>query len=157
MGSFLEIYQVLVTKAQTLTYAIKTGDGPWHRYLVDMLIVSPLVLLLAIGGFFTQLRKDRSYLFLAAFVGFTYVFMCNVKYAMNLRYTTVWDLPLCALAAAQIGEIAKSFGKRQTLAAALIIAAVCAYGLRQYLLFFADFGLYELVSEGLLRAVKILK
>jgi 4-amino-4-deoxy-L-arabinose transferase-like glycosyltransferase len=157
VGHFVEIYRVLVTKAQTLTYAIRTGDGPWHRYLVDMLIVSPLVLILAIGGFFTQLRRDRAYLFLALFVGFTYVLMCNVKYAMNLRYATIWDLPLCALATAQIGELTKSFGRRQPLAAAIIVTALCAYGLRQYLVFFADFGLYELVSEGLLRAVKILK
>ncbi len=157
VSHFLEIYQVLVAKAQTLTYAIKTGDGPWHRYLVDMLIVSPLVLLLAIGGFFTQVKKDRAYLFLALFVGLTYALMCNVKYAMNLRYTTIWDLPLCALAAAQVGDLTRGFGRRQAFAASLIIAALCAYGLRQYLVFFADFKLYELVSEGLLRAVKILK
>jgi hypothetical protein len=154
---FIEIYRLLVTKAETLTYAIKTGDGPWHRYLVDMLVVSPLVLILAIGGLFTQLRKDRAYLYLALFVGFTYAFMCNVKYAMNLRYSTVWDLPLCALAAAQIGDLARVFGRRQKLATSVIVAALCAYGLRQYLIFFSDFRLYELVSEGLLRAVKILK
>lgn len=154
---FVEIYRVLVAKAQTLTYAIKTGDGPWHRYLVDMLIVSPLVLILAIGGFFTQLRKDRSYLYLALFVVLTYALMCNVKYAMNLRYATIWELPLCALAVAQIGDITKVFGQRRALAMSLFITALCAYGLRQYLVFFADFKLYELVSEGLLRAVKILK
>lgn len=154
---FIEIYRLLVTKAQTLTYAIKTGDGPWHRYLVDMLIVSPLVLLLAIGGFFTQLGKNRAYLFLALFVGLTYAFMCNVKYAMNLRYATIWDLSLCALAVGQIDEITKRFGDRRKLASAVILVALCGYGLRQYLVFFSDFGLYELVSEGLLRAVKILK
>lgn len=157
LGHFLEIYRLLVTKAETLTYAIRTGDGPWHRYLVDLLVVSPLVLVLAIGGFFTQLKKDRAYVFLALFVAFTYAFMCNVKYAMNLRYATIWDLPLGALAVAQIGEIAELFGSRRKLANTLIIAALCAYGLRQYLIFFSDFGLYELVSEGLLRAVKILK
>jgi hypothetical protein len=148
---------VRLAKAQTLTYAIKTGDGPWHRYLVDMLIVSPLVLILAIGGFFTQLRKDRAYLFLAAFVVLTYALMCNVKYAMNLRYATIWELPLCALAVAQIGDVTKIFGRRQALAMGIIVVALCAYGLRQYLVFFADFRLYELVTEGLLRAVKILK
>jgi hypothetical protein len=157
MAQFAEIYRLLVSKAQTLTYAIQTGDGPWHRYLVDLLIVSPVVLLLAIGGFFTQLRKDRGYLYLALFTGFTYVFMCNVKYAMNLRYASIWELPLAALAFAQMRELAKVFGSRQTLATALIVTALCAYGLRQYLVFFSDFALYELVTEGLLRAVKILK
>ncbi|MEA3209176.1 MAG: hypothetical protein QOE70_2233 [Chthoniobacter sp.] len=154
---FIEIYQLLVTKAQTLTYAIKTGDGPWHRYLVDMLIASPIVLLLAIGGLFTQLKKDRAYIYLALFVGLTYAVMCNIKYAMNLRYATIWDLPLCALAVAQIGDLSKVFGRRQALATTLIVAGLCAYGLRQYLILFSDFPLYELVTEGLLRAVKILK
>lgn len=156
-GHFVEIYRLLVAKAQTLTYAIQTGDGPWHRYLVDLLIVSPLVLLLAIGGCFTQLRKDRGCLYLALFTGFTYLLMCNVKYAMNLRYASIWELPLSALAVAQVSDLARAFGPRRNLAAALIITALCAYGLRQYLILFADFPLYELVTEGLLRAVRILK
>ncbi len=154
---FVEIYRLLVSKAQTLTYAIKTGDGPWYRYLVDLLILSPLVLLLAIGGLFTQVRKNRAFLFLVAFVGFSYLIMCNVRYAMNLRYASIWDLPIRALAAAQVGTLAASFGKRQVLVASLLIAALCAYDLRQYLLFFSDAQLYELVTGGLLHAVKILK
>ncbi len=157
VSEFAEIYRMLVGKAGVLPYAIKTGDGPWHRYLVDMLLVNPLVLILGIGGLFTQLRKNRSYGYLALFIGFTYVFMCNVQYAMNLRYASIWELPIAALAVAQIGELTKRFGPRQAIAMAVILTALCAYGMRQYLLFFADFGLYELVSEGLLRAVKILK
>ena len=157
VAPFMEIYRLLVSKAQTLTYAIKTGDGPWHRYLVDMLIVSPLVLLLAIGGAFTQLKKDRAYVYLALFVAFTYAFMCNVRYAMNLRYATIWDLPLCALALGQLGDMTSFCGKRQKIVVTLLVVALCGYGLRQYLLFFSDFGLYELVTGGLLHAVKILK
>ena len=30
-------YQLSVSKNYQLTYAIMTGDGPWHRYLVDLL------------------------------------------------------------------------------------------------------------------------
>ena len=156
-GEFVEVYRTLVAKAAVLPYAIKTGDGPWHRYLVDLLIVSPAVLLLAIGGAFTQLRRHRGYLYLGCFVVFTYVFMCNVKYAMNLRYTSIWELPMAALAVAQLGDLTRRCGERQRLALAILLTALCAYGLRQYLLFFSDFGLYELVSEGLLRAVQILK
>jgi hypothetical protein len=37
------------------------------------------------------------------------------------------------------------------------VAAVCAVELRQYIVFFVQYNLYELVTEGLLRAVKILK
>lgn len=156
-GEFAEIYRLLVSKAGNLTYAIKTGDGPWYRYLVDIMLVSPIVLILAIGGVFTQVRGSRGFVYLVAFVGFSYLIMCNVRYGMNLRYASIWDLPLRALAAAQITALTARFGPRQALANAIVIAALCAYEFRQYVIFFTDFGLYELVTEGLLRAVNILK
>jgi len=155
--AFVEIYQLLVGKAQNLTYAIKTGDGPWYRYLVDLLVLSPLVLILAIGGVFTQVRGNRAFVYLVAFVGFSYLIMCNVRYGMNLRYASIWDLPLRALAAAQVGAIATRFGARQALVASVAITALCAYDLRQYQIFFVDGRLYELVTGGLMHAVKILK
>ena len=157
IGSFVEIYRLLVSKAETLQYAVMTGDGPWYRYLVDILLVSPVILILAIGGVFTQVRTHRAYVFLVAFVGFTYLIMCNVRYGMNLRYASIWDLPLRVMAAAQVGALSSRFGARQTLVMALAIVAISAYDLRQYWIFFMNYPLYELVTEGLVRAVKILK
>ncbi|MEZ0257522.1 MAG: hypothetical protein ACAI37_19730 [Chthoniobacter sp.] len=154
---FSEIYHLLVSKAETLTYAIKTGDGPWYRYLVDLMLISPLVLVLAIGGVFSQVRGHRAYVYLVAFVGFSYAIMCNIRYGMNLRYASIWDLPLRALASAQVSAIATRFGKWQSVIVAVTITALCAYDLRQYSLFFVDGSLYELVTGGLLQAVKILK
>jgi hypothetical protein len=157
IGPFVEIYHLLVSKAETLQYAIMTGDGPWYRYLVDILLVSPVVLILAIGGVFTQVRTNRVYVYLVAFVGFTYLIMCNVRYGMNLRYASIWDLPLRVMAAAQVTALSSRFGARQALALTLGIVAISAYELRQYWTFFMNFPLYELVTEGLVRAVKILK
>lgn len=157
VGPFVEIYRLLVSKAQTLDFAIKTGDGPWHRYIVDVLLVSPLIVVLGIGGIFTSVGGNRALVFLTAFIGFSYVIMCNVRYGMNLRYTSIWDLPLRALAFAQIALIASRFGKREAFVATLLVCGIGAYELRQYWIFFSDYGIYEPVSEGLLRAVKILK
>jgi hypothetical protein len=154
---FSEIYHLLVSKAQTLDYAIKTGDGPWYRYLVDLLLISPLVLVLAIGGVFSQVRGHRAYVYLVAFVGFSYAIMCNIRYGMNLRYASIWDLPLRALASAQVSAIALRFGKWQSVTVAAAIASLCVYDLRQYSLFFVDNRLYELVTGGLLWSLKILK
>ena len=154
---FIAIYQLLVSNAEKLTYAIRTGDGPWHRYFVDLMIVSPVVLCLAIGGLFTSVKTSRPLLYLSAFVGFTYVVMCNIKFGMNLRYATIWELPICALATAQVCELARPFGKRASFVAILLVIGLCAYSLRQYVIFFVDNHLYELISEALLRAVKIVK
>ncbi len=49
-------YELSVTHNYQLVYAITTGDGPWHRYLVDLLLVSPVVTLLAVAALF---RLDR--------------------------------------------------------------------------------------------------
>jgi hypothetical protein len=172
-AQLVEIYRLLVSKAQNLTYAIKTGDGPWYRYIVDMVIVNPIVVLLAIGGIFTLLHRGRiapanapvseaesqrrAFLYLLAFVGFSYLVMCNIRYGMNLRYASIWELPVCALAAGQLSLLSRRFGSKHGLVLAVGVAAIFFYDLRQYQIFFTDFGLYELVTEGLVRAVKILK
>lgn len=157
IANFIETYTLLVSKAQNLTYAIKTGDGPWYRYLVDLMIVSPIVLCLAIGFVFRVNTKQPNYLFLLAFVVLSYAIMCNIRYAMNLRYATIWDLPLRTFAFSQLVLLSSCFGRHRNIALLAATAGLCGYELRQYLIFFSDVPLYELVTEGLLRAVKILK
>ncbi len=155
--NFINIYKLLVSKAQTLEYAIRTGDGPWYRYFVDYMLVSPIVLILAIGAVFSTLRESRPLLYVTAFIAGSYVLMCNVKYGMNLRYTTIWDMPLRLLAYAQLAQLTLRCGPRQPLVLGSLIAGVCAYEWRQYYILFHDHALYELVVGGLLYALKMLK
>ena len=50
-----------VPKNLHLEYAIATGDGPWYRYLLDLLTISPLVFLLGMGTVWQLCarREDR--------------------------------------------------------------------------------------------------
>lgn len=153
-------YQLSVSKNLTLEYAIRTGDGPWHRYLVDLLLVSPWVLILAIGAVFQLDReRHRPQLYLALFIGASYLLMCNVRYGMNLRYANMWDAPLRLLAYTQLCLLAdRFFPRRRTLVLALAVAALCVYDLRQYRILAIDYNrFYEMVPEILLRAQKIIK
>ncbi len=154
----LAIYLLLKSKAQLMPYAIKTGDGPWFRYLLDLLCASPLTLLLAIGAIFSLTRRQKPLIYATAFIGFSYAMMCNVKYGMNLRYTNMWDMPLRLLAFTQLSAIAAHFGKREHLALAAGVFALCALDLRQYDILFVQFNVdYEMISVNLLQALKILK
>ena len=154
----LAIYLLLKAKAQAMPYAIRTGDGPWFRYLVDLLCASPLTLLLAIGAIFHLTKKKEPLLYLTAFICFSYLMMCNVKYGMNLRYTNMWDMPLRFLAFTQVAAIAAHFGKKQNIALAAGVVALAAFDLRQYDILFVKFDVdYELISANLLQALKILK
>ncbi len=53
-------FQLLVSKASVLPFAIATGDGPWYRYLVDLMLMSPVILILAIGRIFTLKTDDKA-------------------------------------------------------------------------------------------------
>jgi hypothetical protein len=152
----IQIYELLVSKASMLPFAIATGDGPWYRYLVDLLLVSPLVLIFALGAVLTLWRQDYPCIFLTVFVAASYLVMCNVRFGMNLRYTNMWDFPLRFLAATYLACLLSGFCK-SNLWFALAITLLCLVDLRQYQLLFVTFGLHELVPEGLLRALQILK
>jgi 4-amino-4-deoxy-L-arabinose transferase-like glycosyltransferase len=154
--TFVTTYRLVVSKASVLPYAIATGDGPWYRYLVDLLLASPLIFLLAWAAIFRMRFDNKPALYLLTFVGATYLLMCNVRYGMNLRYTNMWDMPLRYLALGCIADVARNLRRR----ALVIVAAVlvlCAIDLRQYYIFFVQHDLYELVTAGLLRALQILK
>ena len=154
----LAIYLLLKSKAQTMTYAIRTGDGPWFRYLVDLLCASPLTLLLAIGAIFHLSKDKKPLLYLTGFIGFSYLIMCNVKYGMNLRYTNMWDMPLRFLAFTQLAAFATRFGRRENYALIAGVLALAAYDLRQYHILFVQFDVdYEMISANLLQALRILK
>jgi 4-amino-4-deoxy-L-arabinose transferase-like glycosyltransferase len=150
-------YQLSVSKNYQLTFAILTGDGPWHRYLVDLLLVSPLILLLALGTAFRLDRSQKPELFLVVFLAASYLVMCNIKYGMNLRYANMWDMPLRFLAFGQIVALSAHLQRYRTLILCGAVGLVCAVELRQYVILFVEFPLYELVPEGLLRALHILK
>jgi len=156
LGPAIDAYRLIVHKAQALEYAHRTGDGPWSRYLIDLMIFTPATLCLAIGGSLRAVREDRRALALLLFVTVTYVAMCNVRYGMNLRYTAIWEFPLRALAVAQVVALAARC-RRAPLALAAIVAVLCAVDLAQYRQFFVLHRLYELPTADLLRAVRMLE
>jgi 4-amino-4-deoxy-L-arabinose transferase-like glycosyltransferase len=157
VGSLCGVYMLSVPKNLTLPYAILTGDGPWYRYLIDLMTISPLVLVLALAMAFQLRREDKALLFGLGFIVGSYLIMANLKYGMNLRYATMWDLPLRLLAVAQLGLLAARFGQRGQVVFAAMVAALCAFDLHQYHRLAVAFPLYELVPMDLLRALNILK
>lgn len=154
--TFIATYRLVVSKAAVLPYAIATGDGPWYRYLVDLLLASPLIFLLAWAAIFRLKLTDKTSIYLLTFVVSTYLLMCNVRYGMNLRYTNMWDIPLRYLALGCLVDVTSPF-RRHAIFLVIAVLVLCAIDLRQYYIFFVQHDLYELVTGGLLRALQILK
>jgi 4-amino-4-deoxy-L-arabinose transferase-like glycosyltransferase len=150
-------YRLLVMKASHAPYAILTGDGPWYRYLVDLFLVSPVILLLALGAAFRLNRIMKPELFMSIFIAASYLIMCNVKYGMNLRYANMWDMPLRLLAFSQIAVLTASVKRYRILLISVAVAVIAAMELRQYYILAVRYPLYELITHELLRALQILK
>jgi 4-amino-4-deoxy-L-arabinose transferase-like glycosyltransferase len=155
--TLVQCYQLSVTKNFQLQYAILTGDGPWQRYLVDLLLVSPIVLILALGAIFRLDRTKKTELFMSIFITVSYLVMCNVKYGMNLRYGNMWDLPLRFLAFSQIVWLASLAKRFHTAIIAGAVVLLAAIEFHQYIVLAVRYPLYELITEHLLRALQILK
>ena len=154
---FLQSYQLSVGKNFQLRYAILTGDGPWYRYLVDLMLVSPIVLILAVGTVFRLNRIMKPELFMSIFIAASYLVMCNVKYGMNLRYANMWDMPLRFLAVSQIAWLASLAKRFQTAIIAIAVVLLAAIEFHQYIVLAVRYPLYELITHDLLQALKILK
>jgi len=100
-------------------------------------------------------KKAALYLF--TFLCASYIFMSSVKYSMNLRYANMWDMPLRYLAFSQLSVICGRFRLHQRAGLIFLTAAICLFELNQFRVLFVQYRLYELVTEGLVRALKILK
>src|SRR5438105_1587701 len=157
IGTLVATYQLSVSKNYQLDYAIANGSGPWHRYLVDLLLVSPLVLILALGASFSLTREKKLEWFCVVFVAASYLIMCNIKYGMNLRYANMWDLPLRFLAFSQLVTISSFTPRWRVILLITMTSLVCAVEFRQYIVLAVNYPLYELVTPGLMHALKILK
>lgn len=151
-----DVYLLFIHKVQLLPYAHETGRGPWYRYLVDLMVFTPTTLCFALGGAFLTLSGDRRAAVLLLFLAITYAAMGNTENGMNLRYATIWELPLRALAVVQVTALSARM-KWPHWALPGLTVLLCAIDLRQYYEFFVAHTVSDLASQYLLKAVEILK
>jgi hypothetical protein len=144
-----------VQKSLVSPYAHATGNGPWHRYLIDLIIVSPAVTLLAISSLGSKALREKNGMFLAAFLASTYILMCQVKLGMNLRYTLIWDFTLRWFAAVLVLQISRKTGFGR-LIFTLTLLVVAASELWQAETLFRGGRVYDPVPAATLQALDIL-
>jgi len=153
-----ETYRLNSTKSVVLPYAIKTGDGPWHRYLLDFLLVSPAVTVLAVAALGATAWRDPAKRFLALFLLLSFAVMAQVRYGMNMRYGAMWTLPLCWLAFSLLLTLSeKVIPRYRKVALALSVALVCALELRSYSTLFIEGNIYDPVAPAVAMPLQMWK
>jgi 4-amino-4-deoxy-L-arabinose transferase-like glycosyltransferase len=158
LTEWARFYLMFEAKSRTNLYSVLAQDGPWFRYLVDFTLVSPVLVVFAVGAIFQLRKADRPTLFMAIFLGLSFVSMSAITYSMSLRYAAYWDIPLAWLACSQILRLAGQFPKVRPaiiLGALLLIVAVC--NLQQYNRFFVQGAIYDPVTAQLVKASNLVK
>jgi len=122
----LETMRIVLSSPATNAYAIKYGEGPWFRPVLDFLLFSPGPTMLAIAGLGLVLVRWRAGAYdrtsvLLAFVAALFVLELSF-FTKNIRYAVVLELPLRFFAIVFLVEIAG--GLRTTRSAVVAFAAV---------------------------------
>ena len=158
LDTLLQVYRLNVSKSMVLPYAIGTGDGPWFRYILDLLLVSPVVLLVAVVALGNINDRQPAKLYLSIFLVLTYAIMCQVRYGMNLRYGNMWDLPLRLLVFWQLVYWAANLPARwRNGAVVLAVTLICSLELQQYNRLFVDARIYDPIPAALTSALDLIK
>lgn len=150
VGPWLDFNRMFVAKSRANAYSVMAQDGPWYRYAVDWVIVSPALVALATARLFQIRRSDQVGTFLAAFLLLSFAAMSTVTYGMSLRYAAFWELPLCWLACSQAIALSRRFARvRPALMLSGLILVLSAIGVDQYVRFFVVGGVYDPVTAAL--------
>ena len=158
LGEWISFYQMFVRKSAALPYARIHQDGPWFRYLIDFILLSPLVVVFALARLFRIDKQSPADLFWALFLGASYVVMSVIPYGQSLRFAAYWDLPLRWLALSQLLACAPRFRRFNPMfAVGLAMLVFVSVDLFQYWRYFVWGAIYDPVSFQLFRVSGFVK
>ncbi len=150
VGEWIAFNRMFIVKSRANFYSVLAQDGPWYRYAVDWLIVSPALVVFACGRVFQTRRSDQVGTFLVAFLLLSFIAMSTVKYGISLRYAAFWDLPLCWLACSQAIALSRRFAQvRPALVLSGLVLILSAVGVNQYVRFFVTGAVYDPITAAL--------
>ncbi|HXI11945.1 MAG TPA: glycosyltransferase family 39 protein [Thermoanaerobaculia bacterium] len=142
------------------SYAVVYCNGPWYRYLVDLMLLSPMTLILATlaaGRTLLDRQRDLRIDLLLAF--FAYVLVVFVFTYKNIRYATVLDIEVRLLAAIGVVQLVNTWTATQIArrrALCLVVLMLVAFDLRSFHRYFVTDDIYDPVSASLLAAERFI-
>lgn len=154
LSNVLKISEIIISSPAANQYAILYCSGSWLRYITDFFLISPLVLLLALGFivsyFFSKKRDDKMVYFLTVTLG--YYLLLNF-FAKNMRYAMLLDNLLRLFAVGIVLRLAGNrSGRRGRLYAPIVILVMAACDYMSFHQLFVAGGIYDPVGALLLGA-----
>lgn len=150
LDRFAKAVSLLAAQTRQSPYSITHQSGPWLRYLLDYLLISPVVLLgfLAVVGRVWREGGEAGRMLLV-FLALSVLPMALLgQSGLNLRFALPWDPVIRLVLAAGLASAAPA-------RAGLFLVLLAAADLAHYLVYFTDGRLYDPVTFTLLRSLGI--
>jgi 4-amino-4-deoxy-L-arabinose transferase-like glycosyltransferase len=159
ISPFLKVVISIATSREINNYAIFACSGPWFRYLIDFMLLSPWVCLLAIGFFFYYIFKNQrqgaiEYLLIFSVV---LLFIYGNLIWKCVRYLMVLDMPMRLFAVLMLCDLAKLiFKDRAFKVSILLVILISSFDYYNFNYMFVVGGIYDPISFSLLQAAHII-
>lgn len=154
-SGLIRIVRLLMSVGSSNPYTRATGLGPWYRYLIDFLTLSPATTVLAICYFgFAVLGKPSAGL--SSELRFFLIFLpvLLIIYAplpKCVRYLCVLDLPIRLFCVLFIHEwLERAPGAKRYAIFSAVVAGLCFLDFSSYDYLFVESNLYDPISQHLL-------
>ncbi len=153
LSDVLRIVNITFSSAKLNPFSIRYGGGPWFRYIMDFMLLSPWVAIFAIGYVFyliTNLNKadGREIYFLVVLITLFPIF--NI-FGKNVRYVMIFDLPLRLFFILMLYKLAAFKSDRtRFIVICVLVSFICVSDFLTYNDFFVSKGLYNPITTWLL-------
>jgi 4-amino-4-deoxy-L-arabinose transferase-like glycosyltransferase len=165
LGNVISLAKTLLnlhfgTGTQTSEYALLFCTGPWYRYIIDYLLLTPLTTILFIGYFFHILfsRKfDWKIMYFMIYFVIIFAVFSSARYTKVVRLVVNLDIVISLFATLALYELFRHKDKqRQTYLVLTAAVAIFFVNYFNFLYLFCNQNIYDPVSYLLLRAKKII-
>lgn len=156
---FLNVVKSIATSREVNQFAVLLCNGPWFRYLIDFMLLSPWVCILAIGFpfqyIFKKERQEPVNYFLMLSV--TLLFIYGNLVWKEVRYLMILEMPIRLFAVLMLRDLSKLVFKKRALEALIILMIIIsAFDYYNFRYLFYQLGIYDPVSAWLLQAAHII-
>ncbi|MFB3918998.1 membrane protein containing Glycosyl transferase [Candidatus Velamenicoccus archaeovorus] len=137
------------------------GMGPWYKFIMDDLMLSPWTVLLAVGYLFHIMlnrRAAKPVTYLALFLVFLYGVMSAMKYTKIIRFVMSMEITVCLFAVLMLEEIfaAEKKDERRALFVFLSVCVIYLVNSINFVHLFVRWNIYDPISYWLLQAQKVI-
>jgi 4-amino-4-deoxy-L-arabinose transferase-like glycosyltransferase len=150
----LRTARIILISPRINSYAILYGKGPWYRYLIDYLALSPWIFILSCGFILQYLvSKKRDGLITYLLLVSVAVFCILNLFTKNIRYVLILDISVRLFALLMLKSLCDRYFPRAALPA--LFVSVLILGAADYLSFYNYFiqgRIYDPSSAALFKA-----